>query len=257
MGSVAVDDRPKILETVGRGTAAHSGSGCQLQALHGVYGAVQTSACQISACRSARIPHRKPIGVPRHPLPLDLRLQIDSVMSRHQQDLRQNIRKLGSKAQFQLIWRASLISGLSRAHEERLRQLTDFFLKLEQEPGVVPGYPMLAGIGARYRFDLVCELPQIHAGSVRGQGRQPKAFQLRQPTKRTGTTLTIAWRWLISIPTVRRFVPHPRLTEQQADEGAPHRRTLRQAACRTHGRNPGRHPPSRLELDGDEHVATP
>ncbi|GAA4231623.1 hypothetical protein GCM10023075_44120 [Streptosporangium album] len=93
-----------------------------------------------------------------------------------------------------------LVPGLSGAHEKDLCQLADLLLKLQQEPRVVPGDPVPAGVGTRYRFDLVRELPHIHAGSAGGtSGRRPGDRRRLRPhirpdhDARTGRRIELAY----------------------------------------------------------------
>ncbi|OUC94873.1 hypothetical protein CA984_20740 [Streptosporangium minutum] len=50
--------------------------------------------------------------MPWHPFPLNFRLQIDSVMPCHEQDLGQDIGEFGSEAHLQLLRRVPFVSGL-------------------------------------------------------------------------------------------------------------------------------------------------
>src|SRR4051794_29352738 len=100
--------------------------------------------------------------MPHQPFPLDVLLEVDPVVPGHQQHVTQHVGQLGTEPVVQLLLGVPLGSGLAGPHQERLRQLADLLLELEEEPRLVPREPVCVGITSRHRLDVVAQPRQVH-----------------------------------------------------------------------------------------------
>src|SRR6476646_4848479 len=88
-------------------------------------------------------------GVLRHPdqpLRVNFALDIDAEPSGDEEHLSENVGYLGSERCFQLRLVGALIARLAGSTEERLRELADFLVELQDEPLVRPVDPAAGGV---------------------------------------------------------------------------------------------------------------
>ena len=84
----------------------------------------------------------------------------------HDQHLGQHVGQLGPELPIQFARRQALIPALTRAHEKRLGQLTDFLMQFQNELVVVTVDTELFGVQARNGLQVVRQQSQVHQVTI-------------------------------------------------------------------------------------------
>lgn len=109
---------------------------------------------------------RRPIRVSYQPLVVDRCFQVDAEVTGEEQCVRKHIGQLGAEVAFDLVPGPALGPSLAGTHQERLGQLSDLFMKLEDEPVIVAFDPVPGSVDPGNGLDFAAELTQVHTARV-------------------------------------------------------------------------------------------